>query len=189
MRYRFAILFALALGIVHAQVNPEDVEIIRDNYGVPHIYGKTDADTAYGLAWAHAEDNFLTIQKAYLAGNGLLSRWNGKKGIGADFVAQLIQSAETVDRLYHTLSDEFIELIKGYAGLNSCANHHPDEVLIPDFFPITPKILIYSQLSSLPPPRRQPVDAIFNNRRDQYEKPINHAYTAPIPALSPQKQN
>ena len=92
-----------ALGIVHAQVNPEDVEIIRDSYGVPHIYGKTDADTAYGLAWAHAEDNFLTIQKAYLAGNGVLSRWNGKKGIAADFVAQFIQSAETVDRLYHTL--------------------------------------------------------------------------------------
>ena len=57
MRYRFVILFALALGIVDAQINPEDVEIIRDSYGVPHIYGKTDADTAYGLAWAHAEDN------------------------------------------------------------------------------------------------------------------------------------
>jgi acyl-homoserine lactone acylase PvdQ len=79
MRYRFVILFALALGIVDAQINPEDVEIIRDSYGVPHIYGKTDADTAYGLAWAHAEDNFLTIQKAYLAGNGVLSRWNGKR--------------------------------------------------------------------------------------------------------------
>jgi acyl-homoserine-lactone acylase len=138
----------LALGIVHAQVNPEDVEIIRDSYGVPHIYGKTDADTAYGLAWAHAEDNFTTIQKAYLAGNGTLSRWNGKKGIGADFVAQFIQSAETVNRLYHTLSEEFIEVIKGYAaGLNSYAKYHPDEVLIPDFFPITPKkMLIYSQL-------------------------------------------
>ena len=118
MRYRFVILFALALGIVHAQVNPEDVEIIRDSYGVPHIYGKTDADTAYGLAWAHAEDNFSTIQKAYLAGNGILSQWNGKKGIGADFVAQFIQSSETVDRLFHTLSDEFVEVIEGYAAVS-----------------------------------------------------------------------
>ena len=63
MQYRFVILFALALGIVHAQVNPEDVEIIRDSYGVPHIYGKTDTDTAYGLAWAHAEDNFLPFKR------------------------------------------------------------------------------------------------------------------------------
>ena len=51
-----------------------DVEIVRDNYGVPHIYGKTDADVAYGLAWAHSEDDFKTIQEAYLAGNGLLSK-------------------------------------------------------------------------------------------------------------------
>ena len=137
---RFVILFSFTLGVLHSQVNSKDIEIIRDSYGVPHIYGKTDADTAYGLAWAHAEDNFLTIQKAYLAGNGKLSRWNGKKGIGADFVSQFIESAETVDRLYHTLSDEFVAVIKGYAeGLNSYAKQHPDEVLISDFFPITPK--------------------------------------------------
>ena len=37
------------------------VRIIRDNFGVPHIYGKTDADTAFGLAYAHAEDDFATI--------------------------------------------------------------------------------------------------------------------------------
>ena len=37
-----------------AQINPTDVEIVRDAYGVPHIFGKTDADVAYGLAWAHA---------------------------------------------------------------------------------------------------------------------------------------
>ena len=69
-----------------------------------------------------------------------------EKGIGADFVAQFIQSSETVDRLFHTLSDE-LSVIEGYAaGLNSYAKHHPDEVMIPDF-PITPKkMLIYSQL-------------------------------------------
>ena len=191
MRYRFVILFALALGIVHAQVNPEDVEIIRDSYGVPHIYGKTDADTAYGLAWAHAEDNFSTIQKAYLAGNGVLSRWNGKKGIGADFVAQFIQSAETVDHLYHTLSDEFVEVIKGYAaGLNSYAKHHPDEVLMPDFFPITPKkMLIYSQLQLFASNQGDKlVEAIFTNRIDQYEKPIQEdVHGSNLIALSSQK--
>ena len=86
---RLVILFSFTLGVLHSQVNLKDIEIIRDSYGVPHIYGKTDADTAYGLAWAHAEDNFYTIQKAYLAGNGIISQLNGKKGIGADFVAQL----------------------------------------------------------------------------------------------------
>ncbi|MEC8257330.1 MAG: penicillin acylase family protein, partial [Bacteroidota bacterium] len=74
---RLTLLFILFFEVLQAQINPENVEIIRDSYGVPHIYGKTDADTAYGLAWAHAEDDFVTIQKAYLAGNGMLSRWNG----------------------------------------------------------------------------------------------------------------
>ena len=45
-----------------AQINPQHVEIVRDQFGVPHIFGKTDqyinADVAYGPAWAHAEDDF-----------------------------------------------------------------------------------------------------------------------------------
>ena len=172
---RLVILFSFTLGVLHSQVNLKDIEIIRDSYGVPHIYGKTDADTAYGLAWAHAEDNFYTIQKAYLAGNGIISKLNGKKGIGADFVAQFIQSAETVDRLYHTLSNEFKAIMSGYAaGLNSYAKHHPDEVLIPSLFPVTPKkMLIYSQLQLFASNQGDKiVEAIYKNRVDQYEKPI-----------------
>jgi acyl-homoserine-lactone acylase len=172
---RLVILFSLTVGVLHSQVNLKDIEIIRDSYGVPHIYGKTDADTAYGLAWAHAEDNFYTIQKAYLAGNGIISQLNGKKGIGADFVAQFIQSAETVDRLYHTLSNEFKAIMSGYAaGLNSYAKHHSDEVLIPSLFPVTPKkMLIYSQLQLFASNQGvKIVEAIYKNRVDQYEKPI-----------------
>ena len=40
-----------------------DTLIRRDTFGIPHIWGATDADAAYGLAFAHAEDDFLTIQK------------------------------------------------------------------------------------------------------------------------------
>ena len=188
---RLFILFAFVLGVLHSQVNPKDIEIIRDNYGVPHIYGKTDVDTAYGLAWAHAEDNFYTIQKAYLAGNGILSRWNGKKGIGADFVAQFIQSAETVDRLYHTLSDEFKAVLSGYAaGLNSYAKYHSDELLIPSFFPVNPKkILIYSQLQLFASNQGDKlVEAIYNNRVDQYENPIqDDVHGSNLIALSSRK--
>jgi acyl-homoserine-lactone acylase len=69
-KIQIIIAFLLSLNLSYSQVNPLDVEIVRDNYGVPHIYGKTDADVAYGLAWAHSEDDFKTIQEAYLAGNG-----------------------------------------------------------------------------------------------------------------------
>ena len=37
-------------------------EIVRDEWGVPHIYGRTDADVAYGVAQAHAEDDFFTLK-------------------------------------------------------------------------------------------------------------------------------
>ena len=172
---RLTLLFILFFEVLQAQINPENVEIIRDSYGVPHIYGKTDADTAYGLAWAHAEDDFVTIQKAYLAGNGILSRWNGKEGIGADFIAQFIQSEETVELLYHTLSDEFIAILKGYTeGLNSYAKHNPDEVLLSSLFPITPKkLLIYSQLQLfLSNEGDRFVEAIISDRVVPYKKPI-----------------
>ena len=67
-----------------------DVEIVRDKFGVPHIFGKTDADVAYGLAWANAEDDFETIQSVYLAGSSILSKRIGNKGIGADFLSSLL---------------------------------------------------------------------------------------------------
>ena len=91
-------LFLLLPFFTFAQINPQDVEIVRDNFGVPHIFGKTDADVAYGLAWAHAEDDFKTIQQGYLAGNALLGKHIGTKGAGADFIAQFIGSKEIIER-------------------------------------------------------------------------------------------
>lgn len=44
----------------------KDIRIKRDEWGVPHIWGKTDADAAYGLSWARAEDNFKGMQEAFM---------------------------------------------------------------------------------------------------------------------------
>ncbi|HNB54802.1 MAG TPA: penicillin acylase family protein [Anaerolineales bacterium] len=44
-----------------------DVRILRDEWGIPHVFGVTDADAAFGLAYAHAEDDFLLIQQITLA--------------------------------------------------------------------------------------------------------------------------
>ncbi|MEQ9316175.1 MAG: penicillin acylase family protein, partial [Henriciella sp.] len=51
-----------------------DAEIIRDNWGVPHVYGKRDADVAFGIAYAHAEDDYETIQEVVAATRGSLAR-------------------------------------------------------------------------------------------------------------------
>ena len=130
------------------QINPDHIEIVRDGYGVPHIYAATDAAVAYGFAWAQAEDHFKLMQEAYLAGNGLLGKLIGKKGIGADFLTQLIQSEKTVNEKFHTLGDDFNAVLQGFTdGLNAFAKKHPKEILEKELFPLTPqKLLRYTQL-------------------------------------------
>jgi acyl-homoserine-lactone acylase len=132
-----------------AQINPQDVEIVRDNFGVPHVFGKTDADVAYGLAWAHAEDDFKTIQQGYLAGNALLGKHIGTKGAGADFISQFIGSKEIIEKEYdQKISPEYKKIAEAYAqALNKYASTHPEEVLEDDLFPINPKMMLrYAQL-------------------------------------------
>ena len=59
-------LLALALTVslnVTAQINPQNITIARDSFGVPHVFAKTDPEVAYGLAWAHAEDDLGNIER------------------------------------------------------------------------------------------------------------------------------
>jgi acyl-homoserine-lactone acylase len=149
MKNTFFILFFILTSLhSNSQINLDAIEIVRDFYGVPHIYASTDAEVAYGFAWAQAEDDFETIQQAYLAGNGLLSKLIGLKGAAADFLVQLIQSEKLVNEQFNTLDPKFIELLQGFTeGLNAFAKKYPDEILESSLFPITPqKLLRYTQL-------------------------------------------
>jgi acyl-homoserine-lactone acylase len=132
----------------NAQINPDTIQIVRDAYGVPHIYAPTDAALAYGFAWAQAEDHFKLLQESYLAGNGLLGKRIGKKGAGADFLTQFIQSEATVNEKFHTLGSAFKAVLQGFTdGLNAFAKKHPKEILEKELFPLTPqKLLRYTQL-------------------------------------------
>ena len=137
------ILFFSLTSLFSQKINVDNIEILRDSFGVPHIYAKTDAELAYGLAWAHSEDDFKTIQEAYLAGNGLLSKHIGLRGAPADFLTQLIRSDHVVDSLYHTIDKNFIKVIEGYAqGINRFAELNPDQILVKKLFPITTKKMI-----------------------------------------------
>ena len=141
MKYILQLILLFSLTSLFSQkINVENIEILRDSFGVPHIYAKTDAELAYGLAWAHSEDDFKTIQEAYLAGNGLLSKHIGLRGAPADFLTQLIRSDHIVDSLYHTIDKNFIKVIEGYAqGINRFAELNPDQILVKKLFPITTK--------------------------------------------------
>lgn len=132
-----------------AQIDPTKIDIIRDNYGVPHIFGKTDPDVAYGLAWAHAEDDFETIQQSLMAGKAMLAQYQGKKSASIDYIVHLLRIPELVEERYDSdLAPDFKRLLEGYsAGLNAYAAKHPKEVLLKNIFPVSPKDMVqYSVL-------------------------------------------
>ncbi|MEZ5710055.1 MAG: acylase [Blastomonas sp.] len=114
-----------------------DVEIVRDDYGVPHIFGKTDADVAYGVAYAHAEDDFSTLQEVAAMTRARLGAMIGEDGAKIDYVAHLLDVQGTVDRHYDALPGDVRALLDAYAaGLNHYADKHPDEVRLSGLFPL-----------------------------------------------------
>jgi acyl-homoserine-lactone acylase len=150
--YRKLMLLAglfLSIHSLYAQFDAGKIDIVRDKFGVPHIFGKTDPDVAYGLAWAASEDDFATIQQSLMAGKAMLASYQGKKGATIDYIIHLLRIPELVEEKYESdLSPAFKKLLEGYcAGLNAYAAKHPKEVLLSKAFPITPKDMIqYSVL-------------------------------------------
>ena len=136
---------------VFAQINPENIKIARDKWGVPHIFAKTDAEVSYGLAWANAEDDFKTMQLTMLAGKGMVGKLKGKDGASIDYVVALLHCREVVEEQYDkTLSPEYKALIEGYvAGINAYAAKHPEEVLLKGSFPTNTKEYMTSIVLSL----------------------------------------
>ena len=105
------------------------VHILRDTWGVPHVYGKSDADAAFGLAWAHAEDDWPTIEKVLAAARGRLSLLQLSKGaVLTDYFAALVRVGDLVDEQYPGLAPDTRALIEAYArGLSYYAALHPAE--------------------------------------------------------------
>src|SRR5262245_59974601 len=119
-----------------------NVRILRDTYGVPHIFGHTDADAAYGLAYAHSEDDFRTIQQVLLAARGKLATVYGPDSAPADYLVQFLRVWDVVNAEYDKLSPDTRRIVEAYAdGLNVYAAHHADEVL-PGLFPAQGTVIV-----------------------------------------------
>jgi acyl-homoserine-lactone acylase len=117
---------------------PAPYRIERDEYGVPTVYGETDPATAFGLAFAHSEDDFATIQRQVLAVRGELGAVDGPEGAQADYFGKLIDVQGQLAAGISTVSPEARAMAQGYAdGLNLYAAMHPKEVLRPQIFPLT----------------------------------------------------
>lgn len=138
----------LTLFVLHpaaqSPIQVDNIEIIRDSFGVPHIFTKTDAEAIYGIAWAQCEDNFHLMQDNFAFCKNKAGRFRGKQGAVLDFLYQLFEVNDFVEERYEQdVSREMEELLQTYSdAVNRYAEVHPEEVKRKDLFPITPKHIL-----------------------------------------------
>ncbi len=102
------------------------VEIIRDDFGVPHVYGKTDADAVFGMLYAQAEDDFPRIERNYVWATGRLAEIEGESAIFSDLRARLYMTVEEAKAAYASAPDWLKALCDAWAdGLNYYLMTHP----------------------------------------------------------------
>ena len=166
-RFPFVIGLILFLNVVNGQIDPSKITIVRDSFGVPHIFAKTDPEVSYGLAWAYCEDQFASFQMVALPAKKAMGRAFGKNAVAADYAFDWFQCREVTEEKWNSLSPEFIKLIAGYVqGVNDYAAAHPEEVLVKKVFPITAKEYIASSVLALTKFNGgdQALQQIFNNQ-------------------------
>lgn len=134
----FLLLFLLPLPVVAQPFSAAEiarwkqyasnVTIIRDNWGIPHIYGKTDADAVFGLLYAQCEDDFKRVEMNYIEKLGRMSEVKGEPELANDlYVRLIIDSAEAVAD-YRQSPAWLKQLLDAYAaGINYYLHTHPEE--------------------------------------------------------------
>ncbi|MVN91877.1 penicillin acylase family protein [Mucilaginibacter aquatilis] len=104
----------------------KQVTIIRDNWGVPHIYGKTDANVVFGLMYAQCEENFKGIERNYLYQLGKQAEVDGDSNLYTDVQLQLIADSAQAIKEYRNSSPDFKKLLDAFAdGINYYLYKHP----------------------------------------------------------------
>ena len=119
--------------------------------GVPHIFGETDADAVFGLAYAHAEDDFKTIQDLLMGARGMLGAKYGMKFTPVDYYVELIGVWEDINSRYNIEIPEEIKLIcEAYAqGINKYAFENQNDIE-KELFPLTGEDIIAGWMYQIP---------------------------------------
>ena len=113
----------------------ENVNIIRDDFGIPHIYGKTDADAVFGLLYAQCEDDFDRVEQNYMWATGRLAEVDGEEALYSDLRAKLFMTEDEAKANYEKSPDWLKKLCDAFAdGVNYYLHTHPQ---------IQPKLLTH----------------------------------------------
>ena len=103
------------------------VEIIRDDFGVPHVYGKTDADAVFGLLYAQCEDDFNRVERNYIWAIGRLAEVEGEEAIYSDLRARMFMTQDEAMAHYNESPEWLKKLCYAFAdGINYYLYTHPE---------------------------------------------------------------
>jgi acyl-homoserine-lactone acylase len=103
------------------------VTIVRDDWGIAHVRGRTDADAVFGMIYAQAEDDFNRIETNYLTALGRTAETEGEKAIWADLRAKLYMQPDKLKADYAASPLWLKRLMNAWAdGLNYYLATHPD---------------------------------------------------------------
>ncbi len=109
------------------QNQAKQVNIIRDNYGIPHIYGKTDADAVFGLLYAQCEDDFKRVEMNYIEKLGRSSEIKGEATLYDDLLIKLLIDSTDAVADYNKAEPWLKKLLNAYAdGINYYLYKHPN---------------------------------------------------------------
>lgn len=116
-----------AMDLARWQAQAANITIIRDDFGVPHIYGKTDADAVFGLLYAQCEDDFNRVEHNYLRAIGRLAEVEGEKELYSDLRARLFMTKEEAIANYKKSPEWLKKLCDAFAdGINFYLHTHPE---------------------------------------------------------------
>jgi acyl-homoserine-lactone acylase len=103
------------------------VTITRDDWGIAHVYGKTDADVVFGMIYAQAEDDFNRVETNYINAMGRLAEAEGEGKIYQDLRMKLFVDPEALKKDYAASPDWLKKLMDAFAdGLNYYLYKHPN---------------------------------------------------------------
>jgi acyl-homoserine-lactone acylase len=122
----FARKKALLLCLVSCPALAANVTITRDDWGIAHVHGHTDADAVFGMIYAQAEDDFNRIEMNYLTALGRMSEAVGERALAQDLRARLYIDPAELKARYAQSPEWLRRLMAGWAGgLNVYLAQHP----------------------------------------------------------------
>ena len=109
------------------EAHAANTTIIRDDFGVPHVYGKTDADAVFGLLYAQCEDDFKRVERNYVWAIGRLAEVEGEEALYSDLRARLFMTKEEAIEHYNNSPEWLQKLCNAFAdGINYYLHTHPE---------------------------------------------------------------